>query len=196
MDAAGRQEASQITSNFYSLEMYQDALRAVNDRFKQEPRVTPLDLWDPRGEQDTTEPPIRHSLQRRLDDFLLLIVRNSASGKWTVPSEERAPSETLRMTVDRAIRTQHGDMFDAYIWSNSPSGVIKMPSTGGGAEKMFVYGATYLSGKPRFDESNTTLKDHAWVTRRELQQYRGLFEDGVLEVLFDIAPIGGAVEHN
>jgi large subunit ribosomal protein L46 len=196
LDAAGRQDPAQITSNFFSMEMYQDSLKAVADRYKVEPRVTPLDFWDPRAEQDLAEPPARHSLNRRLDDFLLLIVRDVESGKWTVPSEQRTGRETLRMTADRSILGQHGDFFDAFIWSNSPSGVVVTPADGDKKErKLFIYGATYLAGKPRFSDMKPAIKDHAWVTRRELLQYQSWFEPGLVDVLFDIAPIGGAVEH-
>jgi large subunit ribosomal protein L46 len=198
LDAAGRQDPGQITSNFFSLEMYQDSLKAVVDRFKLEPRVTPLDLWDPRAEQEMLEPPARHSLNRRLDDYLLLIVLDAQTGKWTVPSEERTNRETLRMTADRAILDQHGDAFDAYIWSNSPSGVVVTPGEDADkrTRKLFLFSVTYLSGKPRFGGIRPAIQDHAWVTRRELLQYRQSFTPGLVDVLFDIAPIGGAVEHS
>lgn len=201
LDSASRQEPGQIVGNFFSLEMYQDSLKAVADRYKPEPRVTPLDLWDPKAEEALAEPPKRQSLNRRLDDYLLLIVLDAATGKWTVPSEERGQLETLRMTADRAIQGRHGDAFDAYIWSNSPSGVVIRPSPAGSAagaaeEKLFLYGATYLAGLPRFSEIQPPVKDHAWVTRRELLQYGHAFEPGLVDVLLDIAPIGGAVEHS
>lgn len=191
MDVLGRQDPAQITANFFNIEMYQDSSRAVCERYKTESRVAPLDLWDPVAQQDLVEPPARHSLQRRLDDYLFFIVREESSGKWMLPYEDRAAHETLRMTVDRALQTQHSEAVDFYVWSNSPQAVVKSPPAAAApTPSTFVYCVTYLSGRPKFNQVNPKISDHAWVTRKELRQYSDHFATGVLDVLLDVAPCG------
>lgn len=178
MDALGRTEASQIESNFYGLELYQDAMRVVLQRYQPEKRVTAADLRDPFADSLKEGPPPRTTLNRALDDFLYLIIKHKDTGKWSIPTTRRKENESLRMSADRCLGV-NGDTFDAYVWSNAPQGVLKgtAPASSGANEELtFVFNATYLSGKPNFEGMGAS--DHAWVRRCELPQY-------------DIASVGG-----
>lgn len=187
MDLLGRHDANQIKANFFGLELYQDAMKVVLQRYTPEPRVTPNDLYNP--EELTDRPPARHTLHRKLDDYLYLIVREKASDRWTLPYATRAPKETLRMTVDRAIAEQHAEGLDTYVWSNAPQATVLLP----GPEKarLFIYAATYLSGRPRFEGMVPECTDHAWATRSEMLQYREAFVcPELLEAVRDVAVDG------
>lgn len=200
LDALNRSDPAAVRANFFGLELYQDAMKVVLQRYHPEARVTAADLWDPAG-LSPDAPPVRHTLSRQLDDYLYLIVREAASGKWTVPSSARRERETLRMTADRALSTHHKDGIDHYIWSNAPQAVVQNPNTAqksnaadgtsgssSSSEPLFVFVATYLSGRPDFGGIEPKVSDHAWVTRREMRQYRREFaSEELLEALLDIA---------
>lgn len=185
MDLLNRTEPGLIMGNFFGLELYQDAMRVVMQRYSPERRVTAADLWDP--EATTADgPPPRRTLHRRLDDLLFLIVQEEATGLWTVPHEERADGESLRVAADRAIATHHGDGLDCYVWSNAPQATVPIED---GMGRLFVYSATYLSGRPRFTDVQPRARDHAWVTRAELRQYAADFKSPqLLQALLDITP--------
>nr|CCD11750.1 hypothetical protein, conserved [Trypanosoma congolense IL3000] len=184
IDVLNRTDPRQIQSNFFALELYQDAMRVVLQRYKPEKRVTPHDLWDPTAHSGNS-PPVRHTLQRKLDDYLHLIVRNASSGKWTVPQTALCEHETLRMAVDRAIATDNSEGLDCYVWSNAPQATVVDPTDGA---RVFIYVATYLSGKPTFSEFKPPARDHAWVTRHEMRQYMDDFLcPELMEALLDIA---------
>ncbi|CBH12626.1 hypothetical protein, conserved [Trypanosoma brucei gambiense DAL972] len=191
IDALNRTDPRQIQSNFFGLELYQDAMRVVLQRYKPERRVTPRDLWDPatygssNANSNASSPPTRHSLHRKLDDYLHLIVRDEASGKWTVPQTELRGRETLRMAAERAIATDNGEGLDCYVWSNAPQATVPNANDG---SWLFIYVATYLSGRPKFSEFRPKTIDHAWVTRHEMMQYEENFQSPELvRVLLDIS---------
>ncbi|EPY32794.1 Mitochondrial ribosomal protein L17 (ISS) [Strigomonas culicis] len=183
LDLLNRTDANQIKGNFFGLESYQDAMRVVLQRYRPERRVTAADLYDPA--QLTDAPPRRHTLHRRLDDYLYLIVQDAATGRWTVPRTARAEGESLRMTLDRAVSSHHGDALDCYVWSNAPQATVLLEQEN---TRLFLYVATYLSGRPNFATVEPALKDHAWVTRSELLQYKDTFASAhLVEALTDIA---------
>lgn len=192
IDVSNRSEPAQIINNFFNLEGYQDALKVVTDRYQPVPRVTDHDFFDPFDESLKSGPPKRKTIQRRLDDFLFFIVRSEASGKWSLPTTQRRPHETLRMAVDRAISEQHNDALDAYVWSNAPQAIVRGAGVSEGEATeadTFVFVATYLAGRPNFGGIQPKCADHAWVTRSELCQYHGEFEtESWCQVLRDIVP--------
>eukprot|EP00758_Cryptobia_borreli_P002216 Tbor_TRINITY_DN2865_c1_g1::TRINITY_DN2865_c1_g1_i1::g.23217::m.23217/K17427/MRPL46; large subunit ribosomal protein L46 len=201
VDSWGRQDPNDIVSNFFGLDIYQDALKNVLQRYLPQSRLTKhdfVDLFSDEMQQATNEPPKRHTIDRALDDYLFLIVKDKATGMWSIPSVAREPHETLRMTVDRALHTNHNGAVVSYLWSNAPQGVIRGYSNGDTRKNeeegkkclTFIYNATYLSGRPSFDSITPAVVDHAWVTRNELKQYSmtGYVHPDMLEVLRDIAP--------
>lgn len=189
IDTLNRTDPKLIEGNFYGLELYQDAMKVALQRYAPQKRVCPADLYDPCDPALAQGPPKRHTLQRALDDYLYLIVQDSAHGKWTLPMTERLAHESLRMTVDRAIATHHDEQLDTYIWSNAPQGVLKADAnpvdTGATEALTFLYSATYLAGRPQFDRLG--IRDHAWVRRAELAQYASHFEHPEMyQLLMDI----------
>lgn len=187
IDVMNRTDAREIQGNFFGLELYQDAMRVVLQRYRPERRVTPHDLWDP-SELSETAPPTRHTINRRLDDYLYLIVQDEADGKWTVPQTTLKEKETLRMAADRAISTHNSDALDCFVWSNAPQATVLNTVDN---SRLFVYSATYLMGRPKFAEFEPKLKDHAWVTRHEMSQYKQEFQSSdLLEALLDISADG------
>ena len=178
LDYSGRQDAGQITDNFFGVEQYKDAEKAVVERYKPAPRITPNDFFYPFEEAVVSRPPVRHTLNRQLQDFLFLLVRSRKEDGWGLPSSTvRNPMETLRQTVDRAIVVQNSSL-DFYLWSNSPQAVLPLED---GKEKVFAFCALYLAGRPQVE----SYEDHAWVTRGELYQY---ISGELLQVLLDITP--------
>lgn len=181
MDVLGRTDANQIKGNFFGLELYQDAMKVVLQRYAPEKRVMPADIVDP-VTLCAAGPPSRQTLQRKLDDILYLIVREEVTGRWTIPQSPRQEHESLRMTVDRALSAHNAE---CYVWSNAPQVTHFAENEN---TRLFVYAATYLSGRPKFELMEPKLKDHAWVTRHEMRQYADDFaSSSLLEALMDIA---------
>lgn len=186
MDVLNRTDANQIKGNFFGLELYQDAMKVVLQRYTPEQRVTAADAFDPAALTD--QPPPRHTLHRKLDDFLYLIVQEAESGLWTVPQTARRNDESLRMSADRAVATHNADGLDCFFWSNAPQATVLLKEEN---TRLFIFAATYLSGRPQFDLFEPTLKDHAWVTRQEMVQYADNFKSKeLLKALTDISADG------
>lgn len=187
-DSWNRMDTKEIASNFFGLELYQDAIKTVLGRFKPNPRVTEDDYVDLFSDDIAkAEPPARYTINRKLDDFLFLIVKEKASGKWTIPNVERDSHETLKTTAQRAIYQHHNGALDTFVWSNAPQAVLKEEEA---KVHTYVYNVAYLSGRPSL-ETIEDYVDHAWVTRNELRQYGGLYAHSDLEqTLLDIAPSG------
>ncbi|AYU76033.1 hypothetical protein, conserved [Leishmania donovani] len=186
IDILGRTDPNQIKGNFFGLELYQDAMKVVMQRYSPEKRLTSADLWQPNALGDA--PPPRHTLHRKLDDFLYLIVQEGATGKWTIPHTARKDDESLRMTADRAISSQNSDGLDCYVWSNAPQATVFLKDDN---TRLFIYAATYLAGRPQFASFEPKPKDHAWVTRHELLQYSDTFKSSeLLKALLDISADG------
>lgn len=187
IDVLNRTDAAQIRGNFFGLELYQDAMKVVLQRYKPEPRITPLDMWSPANLDDGAPPP-RHSLQRKLDDYLYLIVQETSTGRWTIPHTPRADGETMRMAVDRGISSHHADGLDCYLWSNAPQATVLLKEEN---TQLFIFSATYLTGRPHFPSVEPTSSNHAWVTRHEMLQYRDRFKcKELLDAILDISVDG------
>ncbi|GET85864.1 hypothetical protein, conserved [Leishmania tarentolae] len=186
IDVLGRTDPNQIKGNFFGLELYQDAMKVVMQRYTPEKRLTSADMWRPNALGDA--PPLRHTLHRKLDDFLYLIVQEEATGKWTIPHTARRDNESLRMTADRAISSHNSEGLDCYIWSNAPQATLFLRDDN---TRLFIYTATYLAGRPQFASFEPKPKDHAWVTRHELLQYSDTFKSTeLLKALLDISADG------
>ncbi len=185
IDSWNRQDSGQIQRDFFNLESHRDATRQTLERFEPAKRLTKADFFDPCDEEVLAKgPPARQSLQRRLDDYLYLIVKQKgADGKWTVPSRERTDAtHSLRTAVEATLLQDHSRGVDAYFFSNAPQGVLQWKNSTEplprGASKteankqLFVFTASYLSGRPKFDLVVPEVEDHAWVTRHELSDYQ------------------------
>ncbi|KPI83540.1 hypothetical protein ABL78_7425 [Leptomonas seymouri] len=186
MDVLNRTDANQIKGNFFGLELYQDAMKVVLQRYSPERRVTAADRWAPSSLSD--QPPRRHSLHRKLDDFLYFVVQEADTGKWTIPNTARKDGESLRMTADRALSSHNAEGLDCFLWSNAPQATVLLAEEN---TRLFIYSATYLSGRPQFDLLEPKTQDHAWVTRQELLQYSDSFKSqDILNALLDISADG------
>lgn len=178
IDALNRADVKQIQQDLFGVEAYGDALATTIARYAPTKRLMDADFVDPCDLKNELQPPVRHTLNRRLSDFMVLIVKESATNKWNVPAVERRPAETLRMTVDRAFATHHPTMM-SYTFSNCPQALV--PSNE--APPLYVFATTYLGGKPSFTELQ--IDDHAWVTRSELSEYE-FVDDATFRALRDI----------
>lgn len=228
IDAYQRKDPQDIRRDFFGLEGYQDALKATLQRYQcLPPRLQAADFVDitsrssMKGRQpghSSTTPPSRHTLQRKLDDYLYLIVRYARPsdaegaeeknapweqmglyGNWGIPFTPLQQGETLRMAAERCIQAPHTDSVDFYLWGSGPQGTITLPASTDLEKKtdtfpspspqyIFLYSATYLAGKPDFSRMQPMISDHAWVSRRELLQYRREFvSEEFLELLLDIS---------
>lgn len=205
IDSWNRQEAGAVQRDFFNLESHRDATRQTLERYEPAKRLTKGDFFDPVAFCESEhQPPARHTVQRRLDDFLYLIVKSAETGKWTVPSREREPTHSLRTAVEVNILADHKNGVDAYIFSNAPQGVLQwkegdegtsiaaVPLPRGAAkeeatgQQLFVFCASYLSGRPNFDTLMPHVSDHAWVTRHELADYEFDHPD-MFSLLRDVA---------
>lgn len=231
IDAYQRKDPQDIRRDFFGLEGYQDAIKATLQRYQRlPPRLQPSDFTDvasrltnndqhqPKKQQCTTPPP-RHTLQRKLDDYLYLIVRyadpnggngkkngsleeeGKLCGKWGIPFTPLQERETLRMAAERCLQEPHNDNLHFYLWGCGPQGTIRLPSfhkeeeqegkndpSSPSPHQLFLYSATYLEGKPDFSRMQPMISDHAWVSRRELFQYRHEFaSEEFLGLLLDIS---------
>jgi hypothetical protein len=209
IDTWNRQDAKQIAGDFFNLETYQEALGVTARRLEPPPRLRPADFYDPLDPACEEQPPARKTLQRRLDDFLYLIVRRRDTGRWTVPSVALPESVSLRTAVEQALVDHHGGGLDSYLFSNAPSTVLRPESAADTAapaskeplsdpasgERTFVYVAHYLTGRPDFNKVEPAADDHAWVSRFELCQYE--FEGGVAaqRALEDVMMDGAMAGH-
>jgi hypothetical protein len=181
IDVANRSDPAQIQADFFGNEAYAEALHATAKRFAPAKRLQAADYYDPFDESLANGPPKRQTLNRKLAEYLFLIVREAQTGKWTVPSISRHPSESLRMTLDRAVATQHPRL-STFCFSNCPQGVVK--NYAGTGEPLYVFATTYLSGRPSIEDM-AGHDDHAWVSRSELAEYE--FVPDAFELLRDIA---------
>jgi large subunit ribosomal protein L46 len=150
--------------------------------FKPPPRIT---------EADKTND--RHSLERRLQDSLFLIVRrNRDDFSWQFPQGKTLENETLRGAADRILqRTAQVDtavtpavssialLDNAWMVGNSPVGHYQYEYSGPVKEKRQQFGAKvfftraqYLGGclQP-IKVSKKLYKDFAWIARDELTDY-------------------------
>lgn len=195
LDLGNRTDPAQITRNFFQSPAYDDAVAVVAQKWKPAPRITPADFADPFA----PGVPQRHTLSRALSDYLYLIVRDEATGAWTVPSGKRRTHEPLRATMDRVFDDHHGlGNVTTYCYSNAPQAVLLGNGTeaekGNSDKQLYVYVNTYCRGRPSFDKMG--VKDHAWVTRRELCDYAFAHPDalGVLQdITFSSSLVSGDV---
>eukprot|EP00796_Vickermania_ingenoplastis_P001119 gene1119-654_t len=198
VDAHQRTDPRDIRRDFYGLEGYREALHTTIERYQHvPPRVQSTDrvcTLSHRLRDDKTGPPPRRTLQRKLDDYLYLLVQYDnepgLAGKWGIPFTPLRRSETLRMAAERCLQEPHGDKVDYYMWGCGPQGTVVLPSPTevNPPRRLFVYSPVYLSGRPNFDAMEPRIVDHAWVSRAEIRQYRDAFASNTLqELLLDIS---------
>lgn len=180
LDSWNRQDKTAIQKDYFNLDTYREATRVTLERYSPAKRIGPADFFDPFAEELKKGPPARRNLQRRLEETMLLIVKDAASGKWTVPAREvnnnnnrdgaaavavpaasKAPRYSLRTAVEQALLADHSSSIDAYIFGNAPQGVLQwgegqapLPrgaSSDDSKQQLFIYIASYLSGRPNFE---------------------------------------------
>ncbi|XP_061424900.1 large ribosomal subunit protein mL46 isoform X1 [Lethenteron reissneri] len=148
-------------------DMYEQRLK----QFQPGSRVTDADTRDDRT-----------SLERRLDDKLVLIVQQRLGQEdvWLLPQVAWNEGETLRDTAERALGDAAGSGLQAKFMGNAPFGfyrykfpvAMRQPSAIGA--KVFFFKAVLLGGDVTgtvADAGATAGPRHVWVTRRELKDY-------------------------
>ncbi|CAL1541776.1 unnamed protein product [Lymnaea stagnalis] len=107
----------------------------------------------------------RHSLERKLDKSLYLLVKQNIEGKdhWILPQTTWRNGETMRQTAERALSSICGDVKVTFL-GNAPCAFAKFDP-----DKIFFFKAWYREGQviPNKDFA----KDYLWVTRTELSEY-------------------------
>ncbi|SPR01623.1 unnamed protein product (mitochondrion) [Plasmodiophora brassicae] len=133
--------------------MSQPDMVRFSQNFEPAPRVTQDDIND-----------VRTSLDRKLDCELVLIVKDTKTGKWQFPSAVwTGDPETIRQTADRAISTTIGEELDFQFTGQAP--IAHVSYTEGGEEtRVFFLRAFYVSGQVQSQE-------FLWVTKNEIGEY-------------------------
>jgi hypothetical protein len=132
------------------------------------------------------------SLERAYSQRLALVVRDRASGNWTLPGGERFEGEPMKQAAERALRTTFGDhSLLLYYPGNAPVGhwlKVYTPEEQAAkqcyGEKVFFYRAEIGRGRfrlPKEGESGFRSQDtfpyddFRWLTRDEME---GVFTGG------------------
>ncbi|XP_030046301.1 large ribosomal subunit protein mL46 [Microcaecilia unicolor] len=132
--------------------------------FKPGPRVTEADKKND-----------RKSLNRKLDDNLVLLVKEKISNEevWLLPQVDWQCGETMRQTAERALAAALGNHIQAKFLGNAPCGFYKykFPKAVRTEEsvgaKVFFFKAFLQSG----DLSDIKNKEYVWVSKGELEDY-------------------------
>lgn len=152
-----------------------DSQEATVKGFQASPRTTPAD-----------EIANFRSLERAYTQRLVLIVKDKATGQWTVPQGERFDGETMQASAQRWTRAMFGADSTAILWflTDAPVGHMlnvfppeKQQALQCYGEKVYFYRAEILKGRFRMpaegDARSRDFKysDYAWVTRDESEKY-------------------------
>lgn len=124
-----------------------------------------------------------HALYRRLDEIVLLLLRDSIHGNWHFPAVTVAHDETVRTAAERAIHESFNagesaeyDM-ETYTLGNAPA--CHLPpadSAMSEQEPTFYVRMTHVEGDPEY------LGDkRAWVAKDELHHFIGERENKLLQ---------------
>lgn len=132
----------------------------------------------------------RHSMERRLQESLFLIVkRNRGDFSWQFPQGRLTGEESLRAGAERVFERAVGKTRRWFV-GNAPVGhyqyeypaAVQQKRKNFGAQ-LFFYRAQYLAGNLKL---NTKLyKDYAWIARDEVHEY---FDKDTADYLSHLLP--------
>ena len=105
------------------------------------------------------------TLDRRLDQFLFLVVRDAATKEWGFPRlvNPEDGATTMRATARAAMEACVGDSVETFLVGNAPAGHWPEPRPdGGGGGTNFYHRAQWLEGDLRLTEK---YDDFKWLTK-------------------------------
>ncbi|XP_013775908.1 39S ribosomal protein L46, mitochondrial-like [Limulus polyphemus] len=146
---------------------FEDAATEELHKFQVASRVTDADI---KGDQ--------HSLERKLDAHLLLVVKQKLGNdhRWVLPQCIRLEGETMRQAAERVLYETCGHNLKAIFLGNAPAGFYKYKypkaARGNGilGAKVFFFKAQIRNGNvsQKAIQNNTDVEDFLWLTRQEL----------------------------
>eukprot|EP00904_Undaria_pinnatifida_P002078 jgi/Undpi1/11871/HiC_scaffold_4.g01570.m1 len=130
----------------------------------------------------------RTTLDRALDDRLVLIIKPTAKAAWRLPETAWEAGETIRQAAERTAETmlvkmatrkgQRDDVAQLHFVGNCPAGWFWRTAdealrarTGTYGDKVFINRAQLIAGQPTLVESEAA--EHLWVTKNEVGEYLG-----------------------
>ena len=151
-------------------------------------RELPNDLVDPKGEFEELVDPEEsrftpasretpadvsgdaRTLERKLDQFLFLVVRDAATNAWGFPRlvNPEDGATTMRATAKAAMDACVGDSIETFLVGNAPAGHWpEQPTPGAGGDPKeggtnFYHRAQWLEGDLRLTEKYSDFK---WLTK-------------------------------
>lgn len=132
-----------------------------------------------------------HSLERKADSSLYLLVRYASGKRWTFPKGDRAHGQPMRETLLRLCARQLGHDFSPYIVGACPFTYRKRKSevsAGIEGRKIFYYRARVIPGSLVVLPSDSNVADWAWCSREELPDR---LEAGEWSTVRDSLPLDG-----
>ena len=107
------------------------------------------------------------TLDRRLDQFLFLVVRDAATKEWGFPRlvNPEDGATTMRATARAAMEACVGDSVETFLVGNAPAGHWPepgAPENGGKGGTNFYHRAQWLEGDLRLTEK---YSDFMWLTK-------------------------------
>ncbi|XP_078283461.1 large ribosomal subunit protein mL46 [Rhinoraja longicauda] len=160
-DSDEEEDASQDIMSSQDLEdVWEEKLK----QFIPADRVQETDKWNDRS-----------TVNRRLDEKLLLLVKEKVGGEeiWLLPQSYWTPGETMRQTAERTLSVLAGNELQAVFMGNAPTGVYKykypkpIQTSSNVGSKVFFFKALLING----DLETRNKEDHVWVTKSELKDY-------------------------
>ncbi|GFY39602.1 39S ribosomal protein L46, mitochondrial [Trichonephila inaurata madagascariensis] len=122
----------------------------------------------------------RHSLQRRLDSSLVLVIKQKLGNdyRWILPQAVHQNGETLRQTVEGVLHNICVDPVKVQFMGNAPVGYYKYKypkaarANGICGAKVFFFKAQLLEKNPKSlnIKLSDTVSDAVWLTHSELNE--------------------------
>ncbi|CAM9118530.1 unnamed protein product [Hapterophycus canaliculatus] len=130
----------------------------------------------------------RTTLDRALDQRLVLIVRPKAEDEWRLPDSAWKAGETIRQAAERTAQQvllksatrkgQRDDVAQLHFVGNCPAGWFwrtadqgEANQSGNYGDKVFINRVQLISGRPTIVKSEAA--EHLWVTKDEIGEYLG-----------------------
>lgn len=104
------------------------------------------------------------SLERKLPRTLYLIINNSKSSKWELPTFDvvnNGNAKGLHEIAEDGVRELGGDKINTWTVSNSPAAIVKTDTSND-----FLIKSHIIAGK--FDPKSDSNIDYLWVTKEEM----------------------------